>query len=258
MGQKDFFAKLKKSEEAFEEGRKGRTGGMIEVDEGKYIIRGHSLELEVNDKGVPYIQVNGIVVHAENEADLGAKIAHREQIKAVGGTIKDGPKKGEKWEITEAEQFANVCTALKSLGFETSEMQLSDLAEVGEEMEEGQPACRVEVGLKKNGYKYIKWGKPVDDDDLPSIEDVFDGDDDDDEPADDNDEQDDDEDVDDDDEGFEPPAKGDTVDASPKGTRGKTEQYTVTVVNVKKETCSLKRVRDDKVFTNQSFDCIQA
>ncbi len=265
MARKDFFKKLQKSKEAFEEGRKGRGGGMIEVGDGKYIVRAQSMELDVNDAGHPYVQINSIVVNSENESDFGARVGYRKDIVYRSGKYKqDNPvgKKGEKWEMTEADAFADICTALQSFGVETSDKELEDLAEVADVLAEEQPACRIEVKTKSSGWTDIKWGKPVDDADLPSIEDVIDDEEDEDED-DVEDEEDDveddeyseeDEDEDEDDEDS-PPEKGEEVVAKPTGTR-KPEKFIVTNVNVKAETCSLKRERDKKLFKSQSWDVI--
>ena len=134
--------------------------------------------MDVQDK-VPYALLKTIVVHAEDSDDLGALVAEKFVIKHVSGVKKADDnygKKGDKWEITEAEIFANLCSALQSLGIDTADMELEDLAEAQETIESDQEACRVEIGIKKNGYKFIKWGKPIDDDDLPGIEDVLDDD----------------------------------------------------------------------------------
>jgi hypothetical protein len=255
MAQKDFFKKLKDAEGAWEEGRKGRSGGFIEVETGfKGIVRGQSMELDATEKGVPFVHITTIVVNAEDDSDLGARVATRINIQHLSGTYQADTgknKKGDKWEITEAQCFSQVAEALQALGFETEGLAVSDLPQAAEQLADEQSACRVEIGENKKGYKYVKWGKPVDDDDLMSIDDVLDDDDDvDDDPADDADD-----DVADDDDQIDPPEKGETLPARPKGAR-KVEEYNVISVNKSKETCTLQRVRDDRKFTNQSWDVL--
>jgi hypothetical protein len=271
MATKDFFKKLQKSEDEFKKGRKGRSGGLVEVDNGKYIVRGQSVDLDVTSDGTPFVQINCIVVHAEDDADIGGKVAQRTQIKRMSGEYTDAKGKKQKWEITEADQFAEICTALQSLGIETNDMEFDQLEEAADHVSSEHPACRVEVKTNKKDYKFVKWGKPVDDDDLPSLEELVEDEDDDDDDDMDDDDGDDNDDVDDadddddmddddadddmDDDDFEPPTKGETVKAKPPKTRRATD-YIVKTVNVKKETCSLERVGDDKLFKDVSWDDI--
>jgi hypothetical protein len=269
MGTKEFLKKVKKAKEQWEEGRSGRTGGLIEVDNGKYIVRGRGVTLDVNDDDVPYVQIDTIVVNADNEDDVGLRIGYRENIKHMSGTIEGGKRDGETWEITEADQFANICSALKSLGFETDNMDLEDLADVGDQMAEEQPACRVTVKTNRKDYKYIVWGKPVDDESLPAIEDLVedeeeedeedveeDEDVEDDEEEESDDDQYDEEEEDDEEEDDWEPVKGDEYEAQPKGTKV-VATYTVTSINKRKKTCSLKRKKDGRLYKDQSWDVIQ-
>jgi len=258
MAQKDFFKKLKGAKDSWAEGRKGRGTGFVEVATGfKGIVRGQSMEMDVTEKGEPFIQITTIVVNAEDDQDLGARVAERVQIVHRKGIIADGAKKGEKWEITEADCFSQIATALQALGIETENMEFDEdtMNAVADAIADEQAACRIEVGENKKGYKYIKWGKPVDDDDLLSIEDVLDEDEA--KLADDDDDDDDDEPADDADDEADPPEKGDMVNASPSGTRNKVEEYTIVSVNKTKSTCNLQRNRDQKDFKNQSFDVIK-
>lgn len=285
MSKKDFFAKLKtaKAQEAFREGRAGRGGGFIEVEDGDYVVRFESMELDVTEDGTPYVHINTIVVQAEDNDDLGLRAAQRNQIKAMSGVVdKPGSKNhGKEWEITEAHQFAEVCTALIGFGVETDEMEVADLDEVGTRLEEEQPACRIKVKTNKKDFKYIVWGKFIEDDDIPAIEDVLDeeddeegdddagdeestddgdgdsGDDEGSEGSDDGDEPEEEEGGDEDggDEPLPPPKKGEELDAQPARTQ-KVEKYKVKSVNTKAETCTLTRLRDKKEFKAVPWDKI--
>jgi hypothetical protein len=264
MATKDFFKKLKGAEDDFQKGREGRPQ-MINLEDGKYVFRFHSLELDVNQQGNPYAQINSVVVNAENDDDLGQLAKTRIDI-----VDRKGDKNGKKWHISIADCFSEICTVLQAYGADTSELEISDLDDLGEQLAEEQPAAKGEVKTNAGGYKKIKWGKPVDDDDLPTIEDVYEDDDDDvddedevdddqdnEEPDDSDDDDDDDNDSDDDDDDdLEPPAKGDEVQAKPKGTR-KFEDYTVKTSNKAKELCTLVRDRDDKEFKNVPWSLIK-
>lgn len=257
---KSFFSKLKKSKDAFEEGRKGRTGGMVQLQTGPAIVRLQSVDLDVNDDKQPYVQFNTVCVSSENEDDIGQTASQRVVIRELKGTSK---KTGKPYHITIAECFAQICTILQKFGFETEEIELEELAEIAEAAAEEQPACSIEV-VEKGEYLNILFKKQIDDDDLPSIDDVFeaeeedDDDDSDEEESEDDDEEEIDEEEDGDDEDEEEPyvpSKGDTVSAKPPKTK-KYEDYTVKTVSKAKETCTLVRDRDDKEFKNVPWDVI--
>ena len=160
-----FSKKLKNGEEALNKGRKGRKG-FIEVEAGSYAARFQSLEFGANDKG-PYSKLTSVVVESEDQDDIGLKIAE-----FISFAEKSGVKNGKKWKITEEDNFANLCTALQSFGIDTSELELDELQEVAESLAEDQPACNATV-IEKKGYMNVRWGKFIEDDELPSLEDVL-------------------------------------------------------------------------------------
>ena len=269
-----FSKKLKNGEEALNKGRKGRKG-FIEVEAGSYAARFQSLEFGANDKG-PYSKLTSVVVESEDQDDIGLKIAE-----FISFAEKSGVKNGKKWKITEEDNFANLCTALQSFGIDTSELELDELQEVAESLAEDQPACTVRV-VEKGGYMNVKWGKFIEDDELPSLEDVLEDEDeegeeeeddddddtdeeesddeesDDDEDGDDDQEDDDDdeEDEEDDDEEVEPVVRGTTVTAKP-GRAKKASKYKVKSSNKSRQTCTLIRISDKREFKDQPWSCVE-
>ena len=254
-----FQKKLKNAEESMEKGRKGRRG-LIEVEAGSYIARALSLEFGENN-GKPYTHLTSIVVEAENDDDVGLKIAERTVFEEKKGVSK---KTGKPYHITEANHFANLCTCLQSFGIDTSEMILSDLPDAADLLADENPACNVKV-FEKDGYVKALWGKNVDDNELPSIEDVLEDEDDeedDDSPLpDDNEDEEGEENDDEDGEGGEEededfiPSKGETVSAKPAKAK-KYEDYTVKSANKGKKTCTLVRDRDEREFKLVPFALI--
>ena len=270
-----FSKKLKNDEDALNKGRKGRKG-FIEVEAGSYAARFQSLEFGANDKG-PYSKLTSVVVESEDQDDIGLKIAE-----FISFAEKSGVKNGKKWKITEEDNFANLCTALQSFGIDTSELELDELQEVAESLAEDQPACTVRV-VEKGGYMNVKWGKFIEDDELPSLEDVLEDEDeeedgeeeddddddtheeesddeesDDDEDGDDDQEDDDDdeEDEEDDDEEVEPVVRGTTVTAKP-GRAKKASKYKVKSSNKSRQTCTLIRISDKREFKDQPWSCVE-
>ena len=268
-----FSKKLKNGEEALNKGRKGRKG-FIEVEAGSYATRFQSLEFGANDKG-PYSKLTSVVVESEDQDDIGLKIAE-----FISFAEKSGVKNGKKWKITEEDNFANLCTALQSFGIDTSELELDELQEVAESLAEDQPACTVRV-VEKGGYMNVKWGKFIEDDELPSLEDVLEDEDeeeeedgeeeddddtdeeesddeesDDDEDREDDDDDEDEEDEEDDDEEDELVVRGTTVTAKP-GRAKKASKYKVKSSNKSKQTCTLIRVSDKREFKDQPWSCVE-
>ena len=275
-----FSKKLKNGEDALNKGRKGRKG-FIEVEVGSYATRFQSLEFGANDKG-PFTKLTSVVVESEDEDDVGLKIAEFISFAEKSGKNKDG----KKWKITEEDNFANLCTSLQSFGIDTSELEFDELEEVAESLAEDQPACNATV-VEKKGYMNVRWGKFIEDDELPSLEDVLededeeedgeeeddadDGDDDagdeedsdddqsDDDDADEDQEDDDEEDEEDDDDGddeFEPVVRGTTVTAKP-GRAKKSAKYKVKSSNKSKQTCTLIRISDKREFKDQPWSCVE-
>ena len=256
-----FQKKLKNAEESLEKGRKGRRG-LIEVEAGNYIARALSLEFGENN-GKPYTHLTSIVVEAENDDDVGLKIAERTTFEEKKGVSK---KTGKPYHIAEADHFANLCTCLQSFGFDTSEMELSDLPDAADMLADENPACNVKV-FEKDGYIKARWGKNVDDDELPAIGDVLEDEDDEEDddsplPEDNEDEEgeeenDDDNDGDNEEEDEEEfvPSKGETVSAKPAKAK-KYEDYTVKSSNKGKKTCTLVRDRDEREFKLVPFALI--
>ena len=255
-----FQKKLKNAEESLEKGRKGRRG-LIEVEAGNYVARALSLEFGENN-GKPYTHLTSIVVEAENDDDVGLKIAERINFEEKKGKAKGT---GKAYHITEADHFANLCTCLQSFGIDTSEMELSDLPDAADMLAEDNPACNVKV-VEKGGYLNARWGKNVDDDELPAIGDVLEDDEDEEEDDDDDsphlavvgndeeDEEDEEEENGDDGEEF-IPSKGETVSAKPAKAK-KYEDYTVKSSNKGKKTCTLVRDRDEREFKSVPFALI--
>ena len=277
-----FSKKLKNGEDALNKGRKGRKG-FIEVEAGSYAARFQSLEFGANDK-VPFSKLTSVVVESENEDDVGLKIAE-----FISFAEKSGTKNGKKWKITEEDNFANLCSSLQSFGIDTSELELGELEEVAEALAEDQPACNVTV-VEKGGYTKVRWGKYIEDDELPSLEDALDdeedeeyedsddeeeddddGDDDSDageEESDDDDESDDEDEDDAEDEEYEdeeddgdededePVVRGTTVTAKP-GRAKKSSKYKVKSSNKSKQTCTLIRISDKREFKDQPWSCVE-
>jgi hypothetical protein len=273
MSSKEFLAKLKSHAEAWNEVKDAKqAGGFVEVPEGKYTIRLRSMVVDVTDDQakVPFVQFDMVVVAGEHE---GSMVRKRVRIEKRGGIIKNGERKGEKWEQTIQDCLQEIARDLKGFNVETDDLEIADLPDVADDLSESQPACRVEV-KDRNGYLNVRIGKPVEDDDLPSIDDILgdakpaskeeDEDEDEDEDEEestesdedesDSDESDDDSD-DDDDEDIVAPEKGETVTAKPKGTQ-KFEKFEVQTVNKSSQTCTLKRKQDGKVFKDVSWDVI--
>jgi cobalamin biosynthesis protein CobT len=283
--QAGFRKTLDKAQKSFDKGKKGRQG-LIHVDDGKYIVRLHSAQgLMVDgrqEKGkVPCIRFNTVVVHSEDESDIGARVDAMYTIETLSGE-----KDGKKWEISKDQVIADVTDALRSFGFDLGDSEdIGEIADAIEEIESENPesACRITVKTNKGGYKNVRFGKPVDDEDLPELEDIVDDDDEDiddddvdesdvedeeeeeeieeddsdsdEEEEDDDEEEEEDEDDEEEEEEDFTPAKGAKVKAKPKGTT-KTATYTVKTSNKTKETCTLVRVRDKKEFKNQSWDVV--
>ena len=267
-----FSKKLKNGEDALNKGRKGRKG-FIEVEAGSYATRFQSLEFGANDKG-PYSKLTSVVVESEDADDVGLKIAE-----FISFAEKSGTKNGKKWKITEEDNFANLCTSLQSFGIDTSELEFEELEEVAESLAEDQPACNATV-VEKGGYMNVRWGKFIEDDELPSIEDVLEDDeeeedgeeeeeddddsddsdeeDSDDDESDDEEYEDDDDDDDDDDEEdeAEPVVRGTTVTAKP-GRAKKASKYKVKSSNKSKQTCTLIRISDKREFKDQPWSCVE-
>ena len=274
-----FSKKLKNGEDALNKGRKGRKG-FIEVEAGSYAVRFQSLEFGANDKG-PFSKLTSVVVESEDEEDVGLKIAE-----FISFAEKSGTKNGKKWKITEEDNFANLCSSLQSFGIDTSELELGELEEVAEALAEDQPACNVTV-VEKGGYTNVRWGKYIEDDELPSLEDALDDEDDeeyedsddeedDDDGGDDSDageeldddesDDEDDDDVDDEDEedeedddeneDDEPVVRGTTVTAQPGRTK-KSGKYKVKSSNKSKQTCTLIRISDKREFKDQPWSCVE-
>ena len=242
-----FSKKLKDADKALNKGRKGRKG-YIEVEPGKYATRFQSLEFGVKGSN-GYTLLTSIVVEAEDDEDVGSRIAEY-----ISFEEKSGTKNGKNWKITEEDHFANLCTALIAFGIDTSELEMDDLEAVSETLAEDQPATSVTV-TEKNGYMNVKWGKFIDDDELPSLEDVLeeDDDDDDDQESDDDDGDDTDTDTESDDDG--PVEKGQSVKA--KLPRGKSPvECTVKASNKSKQTCTLIRTKDKREFKDIDWSAV--
>lgn len=305
---KDFFKKLKGAEESWEKSKTAKPRNrMVEVDAGSYIVRLQSLELNGGKgKQSPYVQFNTVVVHAENDDDLGKMIRKRINVEERKGTS----KKGEKYHITIGDCLDQVAVALQSFGVNTEELELDDLEQVSKDLAEDQPACKVKVSVSGD-YTNVYLNDYVEDEDLPAIDDVRDEDESDSDPDDDEDDDesddeeeekkpakkkpkskskpkskaksDEDEDEDEDEDGDDSDdaddsddgdsdgdddddsddeeevdiEKGSVVIAKPEGTSGKPETYTVTAINAKNNTLTLKRKKDNKVFKDQAFDVIE-
>lgn len=259
MSRTDFFAALRNSKDAFKEGRSGRQGrSLIEAPNGDYVVRFQSADLDLDRDGAPVVLINTIVVHGEDQDSFGKRIAQRTVIKERRGINKNDTKygkAGEEWVIPESRAFGDVCQVLQSFSVDTESMELVDLGDVVDQLAEDQPACRVTVGTKQNGYSYVKWGTPVTDtEDLLEISDVTEE-----SPASEDDEDDDDDDDDEEDDSsvLVEPEKGETLTAQPDGTKS-AEDYEVMTVNRTKEECTLKRVRDGRMYRKQPWGVIKA
>lgn len=194
MASKEFLAKMKSHADKWEESRGAeQSGGFVETPPGKYTVRLQKMVLDVTDDKakVPYVQYDMVVVAGDCE---GMMIRKRTRIEERSGIIKNGDRKGEKWEQTIADCLEEIARDLKGFNVETDDLEIADLPSVADDLADSQPACRVEVKESKTGYLNVRIGKPVEDEDLPSIEDVLpegddssddddDDDDDDDEPA---------------------------------------------------------------------------
>lgn len=273
MSSKEFLAKLKSHSEAWSEAKTAKqSGGFVETPPGKYTVRLQAMHVDVTDDKdkIPYVQFDMVVVAGECE---GQMIRKRVRIEERGGVIKQGERKGESWKQTIQDCLEEIARDLKGFSVETDDLELADLPSVAEDLSEAQPACRVEV-KDRNGYLNVRIGKPVEDDDLPTVEDILGSqeddeevpttksksasdDDDEDEDEEESDESGDDDEEDDEDEipDILPPAKGETVSATPEGTQ-KADKYEVQTVNKSAQTCTLKRKRDGKVFQNVSWEVI--
>jgi len=263
-----FSKKLKNGEDALNKGRKGRKG-FIEVEAGSYATRFQSLEFGANDKG-PFTKLTSVVVESEDEDDVGLKIAE-----FISFAEKSGTKNGKKWKITEEDNFANLCTSLQSFGINTSELEFDELEEVAESLAEDQPACSATV-VEKGGYMNVRWGKFIEDDELPSLEDVLEEEDEEtgeeeedlEDPEEENEEgpeeyEDDPEEEDDpeddpeeEEEDPEPVVRGTTVTAKP-GRAKKSAKYRVKASNKSKQTCTLIRISDKREFKDQPWSCVE-
>ena len=249
-----FSKKLKNAEDALGKGRKGRKG-FVEVEPGRYTVRCQSLEFGVNGK-IPFTHLNTIVVGSDNEEDLGLRVAER-----ISFEEKSGVKNGKSWKMTEEDFFAQLCTSIQAFGVDTSELEMDDLEALADSLAEDQPATSITVA-EKNGYSRIKWGKFIEDDDLPSLEDVLDDDDEDEEEEDEEDnEEEDDNDGEDEEEGEEeedePIEKDDLVMAKPPKTKVLAE-YKVKSSNKGKKTCTLIRTKDSREYKDCPWECVES
>lgn len=192
MASKEFLAKMKSHADKWEESRGAeQSGGFVETPPGKYTVRLQKMVLDVTDDKakVPYVQYDMVVVAGDCE---GMMIRKRTRIEERSGIIKNGDRKGEKWEQTIADCLEEIARDLKGFNVETDDLEIADLPSVADDLADSQPACRVEVKESKTGYLNVRIGKPVEDEDLPSIEDVLpEGDDSSDDDDDDDDEDDD-------------------------------------------------------------------
>lgn len=188
MASKEFLAKMKSHAEAWSEAKGAeQSGGFVEVPPGKYTVRLQKMTLDVTDDKakVPFVQLDMVVVAGECE---GQMIRKRTRIEERSGIIKNGDRKGEKWEQSIEDCLEEIARDLKGFSVETDELEIADLPSVADDLADEQPACRVEVKESKSGYLNVRIGKPVEDDDLPKIEDVMpEGDDDSDDDDDDDD-----------------------------------------------------------------------
>jgi hypothetical protein len=291
--QKNFLAAVKGMADSFDNSRKGVKGfELIEVDAGRYTVRLKSIELSTvdftNQKNIPKFRLNGVVVESQDADDLGMACSFEQLINNV--KFENGG------EITEDECWERIHTALQAFGVDTSELELSELPDLAEELGEDNPACKVTVKLSKKGNKYIAWGKLVDDEDLPGIDDVLDDDDSDEEldddsddveelddddedededsdDSDDDDELEDDDESDDDDDDDSDESDEDEEDEDDEDeedyvpTKGdsvkakpkgarKVEKYTIKTVNKRREVCTLIRERDKAEFKDQAWSVI--
>jgi hypothetical protein len=173
MASKEFLAKMKSHAEAWSEAKGAeQSGGFVETPPGKYTVRLQRMLLDVTDDKakVPFVQLDMVVVAGECE---GQMIRKRTRIEERNGIIKNGDRKGEKWEQTVEDCLEEIARDLKGFSVETDELEIADLPSVADDLADEQPACRVEVKESKSGYLNVRIGKPVEDDDLPKIEDVM-------------------------------------------------------------------------------------
>ena len=271
---KNFLKKLGKAKKAFSKARSVKAGGndMVLVSPGRRIVRLQSVKFDVNKNDVPYVMFNTVCVSSDNEGDIGQPAKAMINIESRSGTS----KAGKEYSISEQDCFERICKNFQNFGYDTDDLDLEDLVELAEQVAEDQHAAQITI-KDSNGFLNLYVNKFVEDENLPSIEDVveesddvpFDDDeededddddlvDDDEEESDDDDEYEDaeDEDDEDEDEDFEP-AKGMSVSAKPKGTK-RTSEYKVSTVSRAKQTCTLIRERDDKKFVSVPWELIEA
>jgi Mg-chelatase subunit ChlI len=286
MASKEFMTKLKKHSGKWSKARDAkRTGGMVEVNDGNYTVRLQSMALDVNDNGDPFVQFNMVVVTGP---EAGKMIRKRIEIAERSGEYVNNKGKKAKFEITIEDCLSNISMDLQSMGVDTSELDFDDLEALAEELTDSQPAFRVRVKTNKKDFKNVYMDKPVDADDLPSVEDLVeasdadedeeeeeeteeseeeesedeeesDEEDSDEEEDEDSEEESEDEDSEEDEEEEEEdeaPQKGAKVKAKPKGTN-QLEQYVVLTVNRSSKTCTLKRSRDNRSFKDVSWSLIK-
>lgn len=273
MPSKEFMTKLNKHSGKWSKVRDTkRSGGMVEVEDGKYTVRVSSMGLDVNDNGDPYVQFNMVVVSGP---ESGSAVRKRIDIAERSGEYVNKSGKKEKYNITIEDCLGRIALDLQSMGIDTSDIDFGDMESLAGELAESQPAFRVNVRTNKNGYKNVYMDKPVDGDSLPTIEDVMGSSSNDDEEeeeevedseeeseeseeeeSEDSDEDSEEEESDEEeDEEDDSPQKGAKVKAKPKGTNGQ-EQYVVLTVNHSAKTCTLKRSRDNRTFKDVPWSTI--
>lgn len=279
MPSKEFMTKLNKHSGKWSKVRDTkRSGGMVEVEDGKYTVRISSMSLDVNDNGDPYVQFNMVVVSGP---ESGSAVRKRIDIAERSGEYINKSGKKEKYNITIEDCLGRIALDLQSMGVDTSDIDFGDMDSLAGELAESQPAFRVNVRTNKNGYKNVYMDKPVDGDSLPTIEDVMgsssaeeeeveeeESEDTEEESEEDSEEESEEveeesEDSDEEEEYEEEeeeedddsPQKGAKVKAKPKGTNGP-EQYVVLTVNHSAKTCTLKRSRDNRTFKDVPWSTI--
>ena len=273
MSFKQFKAATKVAAKTWEESRQAESGGgtqFVEVPDGNYIVRLEELSFgsstNKENKEVPYAQFTMVVATGPH---MGSRIRHRVRFEEVKGTT----RAGKPFEITMQDCADRLARNLKSFmaAEDVEELDFDDLDDVASELNETNPACK--VGVKSRGdWQNVYTNDAIDDENLPPMEELInedDDDDDDDEPVDDDDDdevvdasddEDDDDEEDDEDEDEEEDfkvEKGDTVTAQPGRTK-KTGKYKVMTVSQRNQTCTLKRVSDDRVFKGVPWDSIQS
>jgi len=177
MSKNDFFKKLKSAEAALEKAKSAkRSGGLVDVEDGAYIVRWHKSVADVSDKGVPRVLIETRVVQSPtSETAVGSRIAKYHNIEKRNGVYKSGPNKGEAWESTIEDCLANLCKDLQSFGVDTEEIEgMDDLQACLESLDQVNPACRTQVKTKGD-YQNVYFGKFLDDDTIPTLEDVLEG-----------------------------------------------------------------------------------